>query len=78
MPEGRFQGNSNYTDNFVPTKGEKLEQFRPVGQIKLGGSFEGASSYGADYSSKGPAARAERITHPKNQILPEGKFAGDS
>ena len=78
MPEGRFEGHSNYADNFVPSKGEKLKQYKPEGELKIGGSFEGASSYGADYSSRGPGARAERHPLPKNQVLPEGRFVGDS
>ena len=55
-----------------------MKQFRPEGQLKIGGSFEGASSYGADYSSKGPGTRAEKLPLPKNYVMPEGKFDGDT
>ena len=78
LPEGKFEGLSDYAGNFVPSKGEKLQQFKPEGQLKVGGSFEGASSYGADYSSRGPGARAERLPLPKNHVMPEGKFNADS
>ena len=79
MPEGRFEGTSNYTSNYVPGKAEKQPQYRPEGQLKVGGGgFDGASSYGADYSPKGKAVRAERTPLPKNQILPVGKFEGES
>lgn len=31
MPEGKFQGNSQYTDTYVPTRAEKQKQFKPEG-----------------------------------------------
>lgn len=41
MPDGKFNGNSNYTENFVGNKAERPRQFRPEGQLKLGGDFKG-------------------------------------
>lgn len=41
MPDGKFQGNSNYTDNYVPTKGERTKQIKPEGELKIGGDFKG-------------------------------------
>ena len=31
MPDGKFQGNSNYTDNYMPNKAERQHQFKPEG-----------------------------------------------
>lgn len=53
MPEGRFEGSSNYTANYRPSRIERSEQFKPEGQLKIGGNFSGSSSYGADYNNKG-------------------------
>ena len=39
LPEGQFQGDSTYHANFVPGKVEKNPQFRPLQQLKVGGSF---------------------------------------
>ena len=58
MPEGKFLGTSNYTDNYIPNKGERLQQFRPEGQIKLGGNFQGNPTYATDYNMKGVGQRA--------------------
>lgn len=41
MPEGKFQGNSAYTDSYIGSQGEKLKQFRPEGELKIGGNFQG-------------------------------------
>ncbi len=41
MPDGKFNGNSNYAENFVGNKAERPRQFRPEGQLKLGGDFKG-------------------------------------
>lgn len=46
--------------------------------MKIGGDFEGKSSYLHDYENKGVGGRAERVPLPKNQILPEGHFDGNS
>lgn len=78
MPQGRFDGDSSYHANYIPGKAELQKQFRPEGQLKIGGSFEGNSSYGADYADKGMGQRAERSALPRNQVIPEGKFDGDS
>ena len=39
MPEGKFDGHSNYADQFISSKAEKIQQFRPEGQLKLEGKF---------------------------------------
>lgn len=74
MPDGKFNGNSNYAENFVGNKAERPRQFRPEGQLKLGGDFKGQSSYLNDYANKGAAQRTERVMLPKNQVMPEGRF----
>lgn len=58
MPEGKFDGSTNYTSNYIPNKAEKLQQFRPEGQLKVGGNFEGGSSYLNDYNMRGIGQRA--------------------
>lgn len=70
MPRGGFEGDSNYHDNYTGLQAKKQEQFRPTEQLKVGGAFEGGSSYLADYQNRGNAVRAERIPLPRNQILP--------
>ena len=75
MPEGKFEGDSSYASNYIPSKSEKLKKYVPQHELKVGGGyFEGASSYGADYNSKGVPLRADRVPLPKNHVLPEGKF----
>lgn len=46
--------------------------------MKIGGDFKGESSYLADYSNKGSGIKAERAPLPRNQIMPEGRFEGNS
>lgn len=58
MPEGRFDGSTNYSTNYIQSKGERLQQFKPEGQIKLGGNFQGNPTYAADYNMKGVGQRA--------------------
>ena len=79
IPEGRFEGNSAYVNDFIGSQAEKNPQFRPVGQLKVGqGKFQGNSSYSGDYMNKGSPIRAERVPLPKNQVMPEGQFLGKS
>lgn len=49
MPEGRFDGSTNYSHDFLNNSTERPKQFRPQGELKLEGAFEGNSSYAADY-----------------------------
>lgn len=49
-----------------------------MGQLKVGGNFEGNTSYVADYNAKGAGQRAERYPLPQNQVMPDGKFQGNS
>lgn len=58
MPDGKFQGNSNYTDNYIPSKGERTKQIKPEGELKIGGDFKGESSYVNDYANKGAGVKA--------------------
>ena len=54
IPEGKFEGDSNYHQNYIPGKIERQNQFRPEGQLKVGGNvFSGESSYIADYLNRG-------------------------
>jgi hypothetical protein len=46
--------------------------------LKIGGDFQGNTSYLADYANKGSGLKAERVAPPKNMVLPKGKFEGDS
>lgn len=54
-----------------------MAQFKPESQLKVGGAFEGASSYGNDYQLRS-AQRAERYPLPMNQVMPEGRFQGNT
>lgn len=58
FPEGRFEGDTNYQANYIPTKSDRQQQFRPEGELKIGGDFQGASSYLADYDNKGMGQRS--------------------
>lgn len=78
MPEGKFEGDSVYTSNYVPNRIDRQLQFRPEGELKIGGNFEGSSSYGADYDNKGQGQRSERVPLPKNHVMPEGRFEGNT
>lgn len=49
----------------------------PISELKVGGTFEGSSSYLNDFSSK-HADRVQKYVQPKNQTLPRGKFEGQS
>lgn len=42
------------------------------------GVFEGMSSYSNDYLNKELPARIEKLQQIKNQIIPQGRFQGDS
>ena len=62
MPEGRFQGNSAYTSDFIGSQIQKNPQFRPVGQLKVGdGRFDGQTSYNNDYLNQGKITRSPQI-----------------
>jgi hypothetical protein len=79
LPEGRFEENSTYTGNYVENPIQKNQQFKPEGQLKVnGGQFEGISNYGAEYIKKDMNNRAERFTAPQNDVMPKGKFLGNS
>jgi len=44
------------------------------GELKVGGKFEGQSSYLHSYSNQGSTQRQERVIFPENKIMPEGNF----
>ena len=68
-----------YHASFIPGKNnEKLKQYKPEGELKIGGNFNGESSYGAEFANRGVGERAEKIPLPKNHVMPEGKFDGNS
>lgn len=62
----------------MPNRAERQHQFKPEGELKIGGEFQGSSSYGQDYDYKGVGQRSERVQLPKNQVMPEGRFEGGS
>lgn len=68
MPKGRFDGNSNYTDNYVESKISREQSFRPRHQLEVGGKFQGASSYSGDYQQR-KGIRAEKVEVHGNQIF---------
>lgn len=49
IPEGKFAGDTGYHGDYLGGSTEKQKQFKPVGELKIGGDFQGTSSYGADY-----------------------------
>lgn len=67
-----------YALNYVPNKSDRQPQFKPEGELKIGGNFEGATSYAADYENKGIGLRSQRAPIPKNQVIPEGRFQGNT
>jgi hypothetical protein len=79
MPEGKFEDTSTYNRNYINNPIQYNPQFRPEGELKVGGGlFNGQSSYLADFANKERAARSEKIRIPSNDILPKGRFEGDS
>jgi hypothetical protein len=39
IPNGLFVANSTYGDAYIPGTAQRSEQFRPEGQLKVGGKF---------------------------------------
>ena len=78
LPEGKFEGNSLYSASYAGGQTEKLKQYKPEGELKLGGNFNGNSTYGADYENKGSIERREKPSLPHNYLFPKGKFEGHS
>ena len=35
MPEGKFDGQTNYTHDYISSTGERTKQFKPQGELKL-------------------------------------------
>lgn len=79
MPEGRFDENTTYAGNYLENPIQRNQQFKPEGQLKVGGGqFEGISNYGAEYIKKDRGNRSERVMAPQNDVMPKGKFVGNS
>ena len=49
LPKGAFAGHSTYGDNHIGSNGERRGQIKHDGELKIGGHFEGSSSYNKDY-----------------------------
>ena len=49
LPEGKFDGDTLYHESYIPSKLERPQQFRPQQQLKVGGKFEGKSTYVDSY-----------------------------
>lgn len=80
LPEDKFYGQSQYVGDYNK-KGSSAppEKFVPKGELSLSKDpFKANTSYIDDYLNKGPAEKSTPIKHPKNQIMPEGKFDGGS
>lgn len=50
MPEGKFEVGSTYAGDYVPGQGERSPQIKPAQQLKVGGKFEGNSTYVDTYT----------------------------
>ena len=66
MPKGPFSGNSTYQNNYHEMERQVNRQFKPEGGLKVGGKFEGNSSYGQDYESKGITSKPEKVKYRDN------------
>ena len=78
IPKGNFTGNSTYGQSYIENVIEKNKQFKPEGELKVGGKFEGNSSYANDYESKMSPGKREKVTYKDNEVIPKGNFSGDS
>ena len=66
MPEGQFQVGSTYQDHH---KGEKTlppQKVKHEGELRIGGKFEGQSSYAQNYIDKKNQGRQARAPLPHN------------
>jgi hypothetical protein len=72
MPEGHFQEGSTYQNTFQGEgNGMPSHLIRHEGELKIGGKFEGGSSYLKDYeNNEGSRVRRELIKHGDNKIMP--------
>ncbi|CAM6005971.1 unnamed protein product [Sphagnum balticum] len=55
--------------------GARGEAVRYEDQLKIGGKFEGLSSYAQEYANKGPQRRPDKAVIASNQIMPVGQFS---
>ncbi len=39
LPEGKFEGDSVYASNYIQTRQDRQQQFKPEGELKIGGNF---------------------------------------
>lgn len=49
MPKGKFLGNSEYEQSYIPTTLSKNPQFIPEHNLSIGGKFEGNTTYAHHY-----------------------------
>lgn len=82
LPQDKFYSDTSYTNSYNQKNGtpqKPNEKFAPKGELSVGnGKFEGNSSYISDFEGRGKGERAEKIALPKNFVMPEGHFQGDS
>ena len=75
MPEGKFNGDSEYHQTFIKNPYERAKQYKRQGQLKVSSEpFVAHSSYIDDYLNRGIGVKAERVPLPKNHVMPEGRF----
>lgn len=71
MPRGNFEGSSTYGNSYQGERTEMSKQFKPEGELKIGGKFEGNSNYSQSYNNnEGSRVRREQIRHADNKIMP--------
>ncbi len=79
LPEGRFQELSTYSGNYLSNPVQHNPKIKPEGELKVGGGhFDSNTSYLNDYANRDHVAPREKITIPQNDIMPKGRFEGDS
>ena len=79
MPEGQFQSGSTYQHAHTGEKSMPSHMIKHDGELKVGGKFEGNSSYVHDFeNNEGSRVRRELIKHGDNKIMPEGQFQSGS
>jgi hypothetical protein len=63
----------------VPVSSTRQRQVRPEGELKVGGQvFEGNSSYVNDFAGKNGGRASEKFKPKENDIMPKGRFEGQS
>ena len=80
LPEDKFYGESSYTGDYnSKARPEPAHKFVPKSEIALSKDpFQANTSYIEDYLNRGPGQKAIPSQLPKNYVMPEGKFDGNS